>query len=59
MIEESLKDGSFIRLTLGKPMGDRFKKLIVRPVETKKGVFLQFRFREEAREITKNFTGAD
>jgi len=59
MIEESLKDGSFIRLTLGKPMGDRFKKLIVRPVETKKGVFLQFRFREEARETAKNFTGAE
>jgi SAM-dependent methyltransferase len=55
-LEASLSDGSFARLTLGKPRGGdpTLQKVIVRPVALKSGPHLSFVWRHDRRDITKN-----
>lgn len=57
----ALRDGSFVKLTLGGPRGrDRsLKQLLVRPVELRGGARLSFVWRHATRDVTKNFTPED
>jgi hypothetical protein len=52
----SVHDGTFARLTLGKPRGDdpTLQKIIIRPVALKSGPHLSFVSRHDTRDITKN-----
>jgi SAM-dependent methyltransferase len=61
LLEESLRDGSFVRLTLGKPRGaDRtLRKILVRPVTLQGGAHLSFLHRHDTRDITKNLPLAE
>ena len=61
LLEESLRDGSFVRLTLGKPRGaDRtLQKILVRPVMLQGGPHLSFLHRHDTRDITKNLPLAE
>ncbi|HWA27230.1 MAG TPA: SAM-dependent methyltransferase [Lacunisphaera sp.] len=57
----SVADGSFARLTLGKPKaGDpTLQKILIRPVALKAGPHLSFVWRHDTRDITKNFPPDD
>ena len=61
LLEESLREGTFARLTLGKPRGpDRtLKKILVRPVALQGGPHLSFLHRHDTRDITKNLPLAE
>ncbi len=56
VLSASVRDGSFARLTLGKPRGSdpTLQKLIIRPVTLKAGPHLSFVWRHDRRDITKN-----
>jgi SAM-dependent methyltransferase len=58
LVQESLKEGSFVRLTLGGHIGvDRsLRRVLVRLVLLRQGPRLSFVFRHATRDITKNFT---
>jgi len=55
-LEASVQDGTFVRLTLGKPQGadPTLRKVIIRPVQLKAGPRLSFVWRHDTRDITKN-----
>jgi SAM-dependent methyltransferase len=57
----SVADGTFARLTLGKPRGDdpTLQKIIIRPVTLKAGPHLSFVWRHDTRDITKNLIPTD
>jgi hypothetical protein len=57
-LEASVHDGTFARLTLGKPRSDdpTLQKIIIRPVTLKSGAHLSFVWRHDRRDITKNLT---
>lgn len=60
-LETSVRDGTFARLTLGKPRGGdpTLQKVIIRPVALKAGPHLSFVWRHDTRDITKNLPPAD
>jgi hypothetical protein len=55
-LAEALRDGSFVKLTLGGPTarGDAPKNVFIRPVELKGGRRLSFVYRHPTRDVTKN-----
>jgi SAM-dependent methyltransferase len=61
LLEASVRDGTFARLTLGKPRGDdpTLQKVIVRPVTLKAGPHLSFVWRHDRRDLTKNLPPAE
>jgi len=56
VLSASVRDGSFARLTLGKPRGPdaTLQKIIIRPVTLKSGPHLSLVWRHDTRDITKN-----
>lgn len=56
-LQESLKDGSFVKLTLGQYKGaeDSLKNIYVRKILIKQAEKLGFTYRYQTRDITKNF----
>jgi SAM-dependent methyltransferase len=54
-------DGSFARVTLGKPRSDdpTLQKVIIRPVTLKSGPHLSFVWRHDTRDLTKNLAPAE
>jgi SAM-dependent methyltransferase len=60
-LEASVHDGTFARLTLGKPRSDdpTLQKIIIRPVTLKSGPHLSFVWRHDRRDITKNLPPAE
>ncbi|MDI1335669.1 MAG: SAM-dependent methyltransferase [Lacunisphaera sp.] len=57
----SVRDGSFVRLTLGKPRGAdaTLRNLFARPVEVRGAPHLSLVWRHERQDITKNFPPED
>lgn len=57
----SVRDGSFVKLTLGKPRGAdaTLRNLLVRPVTLRGAPHLSFVWRHDRRDITKNHTPED
>ncbi len=57
----SIRDGSFVKLTLGKPRGSdaTLHNLLVRPVTLRDGPRLSFVWRHERQDITKNHAPED
>ncbi len=55
-LEESVSEGTFARLTLGKPRGGdpTLQKVLVRPVALKSGPHLSFVWRHDSKDLTKN-----
>src|SRR5688572_15466395 len=60
-LDAAVRDGTFARVTLGKPRGDdpTLQKLIVRPVVLKSGPHLSFVWRHDTRDLTKNLPPAE
>ena len=60
-LEASVQDGTFARLTLGKPRGDdsTLQKILIRPVTLKSGPHLSFVWRHDTRDVTKNLPPAE
>jgi hypothetical protein len=60
-LEASVFDGTFARLTLGKPRGDdpTLQKVLIRPVALKSGPHLSLVWRHDTRDITKNLPPAE
>lgn len=60
-LEESVRDGTFARLTLGKPRGGdpTLQKVLVRPVTLKGGPHLSFVWRHDTRDLTRNLPPAE
>ena len=60
-LDASVRDGTFARLTLGKPRGDdpTLQKVIIRPVTLKSGPHLSFVWRHDTRDLTKNLPPAE
>src|SRR5438093_9674041 len=58
LLGEALRDGSFVKLTLGAPRGhDRsLKQAFARRVQLRKGPRLSFVWRHTTRDVTKNFS---
>jgi|SRR6185503_9855443 len=58
MLAKALRDGSFVKLTLGAPRGrDRsLKQVIVRRVQLRQGPRLSLVWRHATRDVTKNFS---
>jgi SAM-dependent methyltransferase len=56
-LARSLHENTFVKMTLGNYKGadQHLQKILVRPVETKKGVRLFFLFRYDMRDTAKNF----
>lgn len=56
LLEASVRDGTFARLTLGKPRGDdpTLQKVVARPVTLKAGPRISFVWRHDRRDLTKN-----
>ena len=56
-----IRDGSFVKLTLGKPRGPdaTLRNLLVRPVTLRDGPRLSFVWRHERQDITKNHAPED
>jgi SAM-dependent methyltransferase len=57
LLQQSLQNGSLVRITLGAPLGtDRtLRNLLIRPVLLKQGPRLSFVWRHATQDITKNF----
>ncbi len=57
-LSESLGDGSFVKLSLGKYKGDdpNLQKMLIRLINTKKGTRLFFLYRFNTRDVVKNFS---
>lgn len=60
-LDACVHDGTFARLTLGKPRGGdpTLQKVLVRPVVLKAGPHLSFTFRHDTRDLTKNLPPAE
>jgi SAM-dependent methyltransferase len=56
VLSASVRDGTFARLTLGKPRGPdaTLQKILIRPVTLKSGPHLSLVWRHDTRDITKN-----
>jgi len=56
VLSASVRDGTFARLTLGKPRGAdaTLQKILIRPVTLKSGPHLSLVWRHDTRDITKN-----
>jgi SAM-dependent methyltransferase len=56
VLAASVRDGTFARLTLGKPRGAdaTLQKILIRPVTLKSGAHLSLVWRHDTRDITKN-----
>ncbi len=56
-IGNSIKDGTFVKLSLANYKGSEphLQKILIRLVETKKGVRLYFLYRSETRDVAKNY----
>src|SRR5688572_29198502 len=54
---DALRDGSFVKLTLGGPCdrSEALQNIFIRPVELKNGRRLSFVYRYPTRDVTKNF----
>eukprot|EP01035_Chromulina_nebulosa_P060440 gene60440-82697_t len=63
LLRDSLADGSFVKLTLGKPAPTptdaTLHNVFVRPVALRTGPHLTFVFRHATRDVTKNHTPAE
>ena len=61
VLSASVRDGTFARLTLGKPRGSdaTLQKILIRPVTLKSGNFLSLVWRHDKRDITKNLDPED
>jgi SAM-dependent methyltransferase len=57
-LSASLREGSFVKVTLGGPRSrsDTLRNVFVRPVELKGGRRLSFVYRHPTRDVTRNFT---
>jgi len=60
-LHDSVRDGSFVKLTLGKPRGVEpdLQNLYVRPVALRDGPQFSFVWRHERKDVTKNHPPAD
>lgn len=60
-LEESLKKGTFVKMTLGNYKGadQHLQKIHIRPIQTKKGDRLFFLYRSDTRDTAKNYDVAD
>ena len=60
-LQEAVADGSFVRLTLGGPLGEdpTLRQLSVRPIQLRAGPRLAFVWRHETRDLTKNYPAAE
>lgn len=60
-LRSALEDGSFLKLTLGKPRSSdpSLRNVFVRPVMLKRGPHLAFVWRHQTRDVTKNILPAD
>ena len=60
-LSASVRDGTFVKLTLGKPRGPdaTLRNLFVRPVMLRGAPQLSFLWRHETQDITKNFPPED
>src|SRR5437660_1157646 len=60
-LEESITDGSFVKLTLAKCRGRDadLKNLYVRPVALKRGARLSFLYRHKTKDVVKNHTAEE
>ena len=56
-LSASLREGSFVKLTLGKPRGPdpTLQKILVRPIVLRRAPQLSFLWRHDTQDITKNF----
>lgn len=62
LLERGVREGTFTRLTLGKPRGGddaTLQNVFVRPVRLKSGPHLSFLWRHDRRDLTKNITPED
>lgn len=62
LLDAAARDGSFVRLTLGKPRGGddaTLQNVYVRPVRLKAGPHLSFLWRHDTRDLTKNIPPED
>jgi SAM-dependent methyltransferase len=59
LVSTSLADGTFVRLTLMRPVGDGAPKAVVRCIELNHGVCLSVTHRYPMRDVTKNIPIAD
>lgn len=62
LLEQSVSEGTFTRLTLGKPRGGTdatLQNVYVRPVRLKSGPHLSFLWRHDRRDLTKNILPED
>jgi SAM-dependent methyltransferase len=62
LLDAAIRDGSFVRLTLGKPRGGddaTLQNVYVRPVLLKAGPHLSFLWRHDTRDLTKNVEPTD
>lgn len=61
LLAASVRDGSFLRLTLGKPRGGEptLQNVYVRPVALKAGPHFSFLWRHDTRDLTKNLPPGD
>ncbi len=61
LLAASVRDGTFVKLTLGRPCcaDASLKNVIVRPVALRAGQRLAFVFRHDTRDITKNLTSEE
>jgi SAM-dependent methyltransferase len=62
LLDASVRDGTFTRLTLGKPRGGddaTLQNVYVRPVRLKGGPHLSFLWRHDTKDLTKNVSPAD
>lgn len=60
-LAESIRAGTFARLTLGKPRGgdQTLQKVLIRPVALKAGPQLSFVWRHDTKDLTKNLPPAE
>jgi len=62
LLDSSVREGAFVRLTLGKPRGGddaTLQNVYVRPVRLKSGPHLSFLWRHDTRDLTKNIPPED
>jgi 2-polyprenyl-3-methyl-5-hydroxy-6-metoxy-1,4-benzoquinol methylase len=57
----SLQDGTFVKLSLGNYKGsdDQLQKIMVRPIDTKRGARLYFLYKAKTRDTAKNYDLAE
>lgn len=57
-LKDHFNSGSFLKLNLGNYKGDdkTLKKIIIKPIQIKKGHLLSFTYRHQTKDITKNYS---